>query len=156
MAVNRDRLAIYLNDHYAAATGALQLSRRVAASNRDTPYGATLAEISLEIEQDRRTLASIMDRLGIRRDPIKPMAAWGAEKLGRLKLNGQLTGYSTLSRLEELEILELGVNGKLALWQALEQTDVPPDELERLTARGRSQRERLESLRRDAAIEALA
>ena len=156
VALNRRRLAIYLNDHMAASTGAVELTRRVAASNRETSYGATLAQLSAEIDQDRGALASIMDRLGIRRDPVKSMVGWGAEKLGRLKLNGQLTGYSPLSRLEELEILELGVTGKLLLWQALEQTDIPPDELEGLMERARSQRERLEGLRREAAIEALA
>ena len=38
--------------------------------------------------------------------------AWSAEKFGRLKLNGQLSGYSPLSRLEELEILALVAEGK--------------------------------------------
>lgn len=150
------RLAVYLNDHMAAATGAVELSRRVAASNRDTEYGAALAELSTEIAQDRRALASIMDRLQIRRDPIKSLAGWSAEKLGRLKLNGQLTGYSPLSRLEELEILALGVTGKLLLWEALGQTEIPADELEQLTERARSQRERIERLRHDAAVEALS
>jgi len=50
------------------------------------------------------------------------------EKVGRLKLNGQLTGYSPLSRLVELEGLELGITGKRAMWAALEHVigaDVP-------------------------------
>ena len=38
---------------------------------------------------------------------------------GRLKLNGEIRGYSPLSRLVELEGLETGVAGKRALWQAL-------------------------------------
>lgn len=154
--MTRRPLATYLNDHYAASVGAVELSRRVAASNRDTSYGPALAELSLEIEQDRRTLASIMEGLGIRRDPIKSALGWSAEKLGRLKLNGQLTGYSPLSRLEELEILELGVTGKLLLWESLGQTGVAPDELEQLIERAHSQRERLEILRRQAATDALA
>ena len=44
---------------------------------------------------------------------------WTGEKLGRLKLNGQLLGYSPLSRLIELEGLMLGIAGKLAMWIAL-------------------------------------
>jgi hypothetical protein len=53
---------------------------------------------------------------------VKVLLGWGAEKAGRLKLNGELLGYSPLSRLEELEALSLGVEGKLALWTALRRT----------------------------------
>jgi len=156
--MNRRRLAIYLNDHMAGSTGGVELAARVAASNRGTPYGDTLAELRIEIEADRDALASIMGRLGVRIDPTRKALAWTAEKLGRLKLNGQLTGYSPLSRLEELEILELGVTGKLLLWQALHASrpsEISDSELEDLSERARSQRERLETLRRQAAAEAL-
>jgi hypothetical protein len=156
--MNRRRLAIYLNDHMAAATGAVELIRRVARANRGTPYGDTLAELRSEIEEDRDALRSIMDRLGVRADEVRKAIAWSAEKLGRLKLNGQLTGYSPLSRLEELEILELGVTGKLLLWEALGRAaldGVSPEELGQLADRARSQRERLDDLRLQAAAEAL-
>ncbi len=36
----------------------------------------------------------------------------GAEKLGRLKPNGRLTGSSNLSRVEELEFLCLGIGSR--------------------------------------------
>jgi hypothetical protein len=155
--MNRRLLAIYLNDHMAASTGAVELARRVATSNRGTPYGETLARLRDEIQEDRQALARIMHRLGIGRDRAKSAAAWSAEKLGRLKLNGQLSGYSPLSRLEELEILELGVHGKLLLWRTLSRTadqGVPAAELEVLIKRARSQRERFERLRSNAATEA--
>ena len=45
--------------------------------------------------------------------------AWAAEKVGRLKLNGQLTQRSPLTPLVELEGMAAGVAGKLRLWQAL-------------------------------------
>jgi hypothetical protein len=153
------KLATYLNDHHAASVGAVQLARRVAASNRGTPYGEVLATLASEIEEDREALALIMQRLGIRMDRVKATVAWSAEKLGRLKLNGQVTGYSPLSRLEELEILELGVTGKLLLWEALRRaapSGVPEAELEPLIRRAQSQRRRLERQRRDAAADALA
>ena len=62
-----------------------------------------------------------MDRLAIRRSAVKPALGWLAEKLGRLKLNGQLHGYSPLSRVVELEGLCIGISGKIELWRALEQ-----------------------------------
>lgn len=157
--MDRRRLATYLNDHLAAATGAVQVARRAAAANRGTPYGETLALLAEEIEEDRQALALIMRRLGIGPDRVKTSLAWSAEKLGRLKLNGQLTGYSPLSRLEELEILSLGVEGKLLLWQALGRAvghGIPVAELDALIKRARSQRRRLERRRLEAAAEALA
>jgi len=60
-----------------------------------------------------------MVRLGVARDPVKVWAGWLAEKVGRLKLNGRIAGYSPLSRVVELEALGLGVEGKRALWRAL-------------------------------------
>ena len=153
------KLAIYLGDHYAASVGAVQLARRAAGSNRGTRYGEVLAALADEIEEDRQSLELIMQRLDIRPDRTKAALAWSAEKLGRLKLNGQVLGYSPLSRLEELEILALGVEGKLALWQALERAvihGVPEAELQTLIKRACSQRRRLERHRLAAAAEALA
>jgi hypothetical protein len=114
-------LAIYLNDHLAGATVGVELARRLRSSNADDPAMADpLGEVCSEIETDRATLEHVMERLGVRRRRVKAAGAWTAEKLGRLKLNGQLTGYSPLSRLVELELLYIGITGKLRLWKALE------------------------------------
>jgi hypothetical protein len=153
------KLGIYLGDHYAASVAAVGLARRAAQSNQGSHYGEVLARLAAEIEEDRQTLKLIMQRLGIRPDPAKAAVAWSAEKLGRLKLNGQLTGYSPLSRLEELEILSLGVEGKLGMWRALERAvdhGIPEAELATLIKRARSQRRRLERQRLEAAPEALS
>ena len=56
-----------------------------------------------------------MDRLGVAQGRLKPLAAVFGERLGRLKLNGRLWGYSPLSRLDELELLQIGVVGKRML-----------------------------------------
>src|SRR5881409_3682710 len=106
-------LAIYLNDHLAAATGALELSRRAAGSNRGGSCGAFLARLGTEIAADRDTLREIMRALEVRVDRLKVLGGWSAEKLGRLKPNGRLVGYSPLSRVIELEMLALGITGKL-------------------------------------------
>jgi hypothetical protein len=114
-----DRLAIYLNDHLAGATTGRELARRCARANRGTALGGFLEDLVREIEEDREELVRIMDRLGVGTDYPKVAAGWVGEKVGRLKLNGQLTGYSPLSRLLELEGLIAGVHGKLGLWRAL-------------------------------------
>jgi hypothetical protein len=74
-----------------------------------------------------------------------------------LKPNGQLRGYAPLSRLLELETLLAGINGKGALWRALEQIDaVETATLERLAGRARRQATVVRRLHREAAALALA
>jgi hypothetical protein len=159
--VNNNKLTIYLNDHLAGATAALELSRRIAANNRNNAYTQTLAELAAEIEADRDVLIGAMDRLSISRDRVKLAASWLAEKIGRLKLNGELVHYSPLSRLEELEILLLAVHGKLSLWDVLRRIHGSDPrllgiDLDDAIARARVQRRSIERLRRRAAREALA
>lgn len=151
-----DRLSTYLKDHYAASVGAEELVRRSARSNQGTALGRSLDRLAEEIEADRSALLGIMNHLGIDRDPAKVAGGWLAEKLGRLKLNGSLVYYSPLSRLEELEVLALGVEGKLRLWLTLERASYGQDvaDLRILVNRARSQLERLERYRLDAVEEA--
>jgi hypothetical protein len=95
-----------------------------------------------------------MDQLGIGRDRLKPMGAWLAEKLGRLKLNGQLHGYSPLSRLIELEGLYIGISGKSRLWKALDGTvgeRVAGIDFAQLGERADAQRTEVERLQEKAA-----
>jgi hypothetical protein len=115
----RGRLDIYLNDHLAGSTLGVELSRRSASENRGSQYAAFLERLCREILEDRRTLEAVMRALDVDRSPAKPAGAWLLEKLSRLKLNGQVRGYSPLSRLFELEGLETGVSGKRSLWQVL-------------------------------------
>jgi hypothetical protein len=157
---DRKYLPIYLNDHLAAAVGATQLARRVAGSNRESPYGESVARLAEEIDEDRHALQDLLKRLGIRADAIKIVASVGAERLGRLKLNGELLRYSPLSRLEELEFLMLGVTGKLGMWRALRgvlgaDPRAQGIDFDELIERATSQRRRLERLRERAAAEAL-
>lgn len=158
----RDLLAIYLNDHLAGATVGRAVSSRTASSNASNQtYHSALSELAEEIAEDRESLVAIMTELDIGVDRLKQLAAWGAEKAGRLKLNGRLLSYSPLSRVDELELLALGVTGKLALWRSL--TFLSPREprldaqrLGTLTARGERQLEAIETCRQAAVIEAIS
>ncbi len=156
--MSKKLLSIYLNDHLAGATAGTELARRVAGANEGTPLGDLLAELATEIAEDREALLKAMSKLGVGRDHIKVKGAWVGEKLGRLKLNGQITGYSPLSRLEELEGLHLGITGKLELWRMLKRTNetrVGVD-LDELIKRAESQRRRLAPHRATAAAEAIS
>jgi hypothetical protein len=159
--VHRRLLAIYLNDHLAGATLGVELTLRAARENTGSELGVFLRQVLLpEIREDRQTLERLMGWLGIARSRPKVAAAWAAEKVGRLKLNGELTRYSPLSRLLELESLAVGIEGKRALWLALEATADSSEPVEgfdfrALAERAKSQRQRLETHRLAAASDAL-
>ena len=120
MAAPPDRLLkIYLTDHLAAATAGVELVQRAARNNAGNPTGDVLERLRVEIEDDRRTLHRVVADLGFAESRPKEVLAWAGEKLGRLKLNGQLRGYSPLSRVLELEALSVGIAGKQALWETL-------------------------------------
>ena len=155
------RLSVYLNDHLAGSTVGVELARRASKENTGTPLGDWLQGLSRELDEDRAILVRLMDRLGVRRNHVEVAAAWTAEKVGRLKLNGQLTGYSPLSPLVELEALHLGITGNVDLWKALRHSvaerlrDIDIDVDERVR-RAEGQAQELERHRLDVAAKALA
>ena len=157
--MSRKLLAIYLNDLLAGATVGVELARRAAGANQGTPLGETLEQLAAEIAEDRESLQRAMSDLDVGQDRIKVAGGWAAEKFGRLKLNGQLKGYSPLSRLVELEGLHLGISGKLELWRMLKQTAegrLRSVDLDELIKRAESQRRRLAPYRKAAAEQAIS
>jgi hypothetical protein len=159
--LSSDLLTLYLNDHLAGSVFGSQLARRAQAANRGTEFETFLVELTSAIDEDRRELESIIERLGVPTDRIKVAAGWLGEKIGRLKPNGQLRGYSPLSRVLELEGLSGGIHAKLSLWRAL-RAIAPGDErfdadhLDRLIGRAESQLEGLASMQARAAVLALS
>jgi len=153
------RLAIYLNDHLAGSTVGVELARRARGGNSGSELGQLLDRLVREIEEDRETLGSVIDAVGARRDRLKQAAAWLGEKAGRLKLNGQLTGYSPLSKLIELEGLNLGIEGKSRLWAVLGELSDPrlsSFDFPALAQRAERQRSELEPFRLAAGRESFS
>jgi hypothetical protein len=151
-----DLLGIYLNDHLAGATAGTELARRVARSHQNGPDGSSLRQFSKDVADDRASLMRIMSALGVTIRTYKVYAAWIGEKVGRLKFNGHLVTRSPLGSLEELEILELGVQGKAAGWRTLltladTEHRLNRGQLEGLISRAERQAELLEEIRRHAA-----
>lgn len=114
-----DLLGIYLNDHLAGATGGAELARRAAGAHQGSAIGDALTRLATEVAEDRAALLSMMTALGVPVRHYKSLAAWAAEKVGRLKPNGQVRGRSPLSSVVELEALRLAVEGKAAGWRTL-------------------------------------
>ena len=146
-------LGIYLNDHLAGSIGGVETARRARGSNEGTEFGPPLARLCEEIEADRDSLEALMEELGVGRSRIKPAIGWIGEKLGRLKPNGQLRGYSPLSRVVELELLLLGITGKSRLWTLLAELvgERSKTDFNALIARAEDQRSRVAELQMQAA-----
>jgi hypothetical protein len=158
-ATTTDYLETYLQDHRAGAAMGSDLAHRLAEENIGTPYEDFLVGLAQEIDGDVEMLEQIMDRFGVSKSGMKIAGAKAAEKLGRLKPNDQLSGYSPLSRVLEFEGLRGGVHAKLALWDSLfelSQHDdrLDPEQMAELQAKAESQLEGLREQHRMAAHEA--
>jgi hypothetical protein len=156
--VPAEQLPIYLRDHLAAASAAIARCRSARDGNAGNELGAFLERLVREIQEDREALLGVLARLGIAPSRVKAAVARAAERVGRLKPNGQLTGYSPLGRLLDLEVLALGLHGKQALWLALRELDDPRLsglDFTALAERAQRQRDELEEHRRAVARIAL-
>lgn len=147
-----DLLATYVRDHLAGAAGGVALARRAAGTTGqlDPEAARTLARLARDISDDRRALRRCARALGIRQPRLRELAAIIAERLGRMKLNGQLFGTSALSPVLELDLLIMAVSAKARGWRALATLapdDVPDGiDLEVLQLRAIEQRGELEAL----------
>ena len=60
--MNARFLGIYLNDHLAGATLGCDHARQLEEMSADTPFGPEMTRIATDIEQDRDSLADLMER----------------------------------------------------------------------------------------------
>jgi hypothetical protein len=120
----------------------------------------SLSALKKDIEDDREQLKSLMARLDIAESRVRKAGTWIAESVAEVKLEVDDDPHGPLRRLERLETLALGVDGKVALWRALEaapsNSALVGFDFELLTRRGQEQRSRVEVLRLHAARVALA
>ena len=152
-------LETYLNDHLAGSAAAIELIETLRANNSGTPLDAHLAGLGVEVEEDRDTLRRVMDALGVPRSTIKQVGGKVLERLSRLRLSDKITGSPHVTRLMEIETLSLGIEGKSALWRALEPVAAATPglaafDLPALGARAAAQRQGLEPFRLEAAAQA--
>ena len=154
-----ETLSTYLNDHLAGSIGAIAMVERAIVENAGTLLGRRLEEILKEIKKDQLVLQDLIERLGSKENPLKKAGAWLAEKAGRVKLGG--TGDpGELSRLEMLETLGIGMQGRRALWRALrvaakKHPAIRELDLDLLERRAVEQHDRVEEWRLEAAREVL-
>jgi hypothetical protein len=151
-----DPLNTYLQDHLAGARFAIDLLKGLSAQTSNLAVARFAACLLEAVSADCQTLQDVVDRSGGEKHHLKEMAAWAAQKASRFKLD--LT--EPVGVFESIEMLTLGVQGKLALWNALrviQLTDVRLQDLkiDELTARAIEQYVALEELRLQLAPAAL-
>ncbi|HEX5904376.1 MAG TPA: hypothetical protein VF028_14885 [Actinomycetota bacterium] len=144
----------YLNDHLAGSAAALQLVERARARDPESELGYVLVGLRDEIEEDRAVLDGVLATLGGTANPAKRAGALGMELLANLRTTLPVVGAgsSDAARLEELEVLSLGIEGKRLLWKTLAELSSEDGRLAgfdfiELERRADAQRERLERFR---------
>ena len=118
--MNDELLLTYLNDHLAGSVLGVEVGQHCRDDYADPELAAFLEGLLAEIEEDRVVLTDLIERLGGKQNVVKKSAAWLSEKATRLKMLGSAPASVAFSRMEQLELLMLGIRGKLALWTVLE------------------------------------
>ena len=111
-------LATYLNDHLAGSVVAVDILEQLEKSLAATDVGSQLAALRSDIEMDRAELRTLMSKLAISESWPRKLAAWSAAKITEIKLLLEAGTSGPLRLLELIEAVALGIDGKLALWQA--------------------------------------
>lgn len=143
--IRTDSLKGYLNDHHAGATGGAELAASLAEHN--TQY-EVLTTVAQDIAEDRDTLMRLMDQFGTEGSKVKQAGALFMEKIGAASFEGASEANQSLTFLRQIELLRMGVHGKLCLWQTLDGISDSDERLrnfdfERLAARAEAQLEGL-------------
>lgn len=147
--LERELLGLYLSDHLTGATAGTARIRRMATGFADTDIGPELARLADEIATERAFLRQLIPSLELRRRPYRQAVAWLAERVGRLKTNGRVTG-SPMTPVLELELMRGAVVGKAGAWETLEdlapQLGLPAETFRDLADRARAQEDTLQRL----------
>jgi hypothetical protein len=124
-----DNLTTYLHDHLAGARFAISLLADLAEQKLDGDLAQFASMLRSEIEEDKSTLEGVLARLESHPSIIKEASAWLSQKVGRIKLQLDSEPFSIF---EALEVLSIGILGKLALWNALKRLPAEHDAKEGL------------------------
>lgn len=154
-------LQTYLNDHLAGSVAALELLDHLAGTAATPETQQFFMTLHGEIAAERHTLQELLQQLGGTESGLRKAGAWLAEKLGEAKLRVDDAMGGRVKSFEALETLALGIQGKLALWVALEAvrdriTELQAIDLPRLQRQSRDQHARVEARRVAAAREVLS
>jgi hypothetical protein len=149
-------LRAYLSDHLAVSAGIGSLAQRVRDASRWRDERPRLEALVAALHDDHADLERVLSSRGIKPDPLKRRFAHLAERLGRLKGNGRVFRSSPLTRVVELQGLQIGLHGCMAPWMTLRDLGVDPARANAALNRLVEQERRLDELRATVARSAFA
>jgi hypothetical protein len=117
--IDRDALAIYLNDHLAGSVAALRMMDRVSSFHGPSAIGETFRTLRRGVEADQAVLHDLLARIEAPESVIAKAAGWMGERVSRLKLGVDRADDSGVMLFEAIEALTLGFHGRHALWNLL-------------------------------------
>jgi len=128
------------------------LARKLRSRFEGTERGGFFTQLAGDVKADLDSLDVLMASIQVRQNMAKQAGAWLGERVSRLKLNPWFNGSERLTVLLEIEMLALGVEGKLSMWRSLLAiADSTPElkaaPLDELVTRAEQQRSGLEQER---------
>jgi hypothetical protein len=156
--MSAEALTAYLQEHAAGAAAAVDLLNHLISSHGGTEDETFFRDLRAEIEEDKTTLDHILAQFRAGESGVLNSMSRASEKLARAKFIFAGHGQGELGRLEAIEMLSLGIEGKHSLWRALEAAEIPElrtFDVPALAARAVQQREGVERRRLIAARGAL-
>lgn len=157
--MNTKYLTTYMKDHFAGSVAAMELLSHLSSSFHEKSHQEFFFRLRNEVGEDQEVLQGLLHDLDSTAGALRNSTAFVSEKLARLKLLLEDPAGGQLARLEKLEALALGIEGKRALWHALSAVaeGIPAlnkVDFDRLKQRAEDQRKSLEVCRIEAAREA--
>ena len=141
-------LTAYLKEHAAGASMALDLLDHLISSHADTPDADFFKEIRGKVDADKTILDGILNRFETGESVVLNTLTRLGEKAARVKFLLAGADRGEMGRLEALEMLSLGIEGKRVLWLALESAAIPELQDRDLPARARVAEEQRELVER--------
>ena len=159
VSIMSEPLVTYLHDHLGGAQVAIQLLEGMRDQHDDPTFRDFASALLPEIQADDAMLRSIAEKICASPSVIKQAGGWLVEKFTRIKLGH--TGTTNFEMFESLELLALGIHGKLILWKALHAASGLDSRLrqfdfEELVSRAQHQYDKVENHRLSLAETALS
>lgn len=149
----------YLLAHHMAACLGVDAFTRASRSQGDWEFREELRALSLEVEEDRASLETILEGAGLGWSGTRRRLVGGAARVRALVPRVPPRQPQELVDLLELEALTVAVHGKLLGWLALrycvDAACLESVHLDRLIRRAEDQASRLDRMRRVAADRSL-
>jgi hypothetical protein len=111
-------LAVYLHDHRAGSSFAVELLEKLATEFTGTPTGELARELLEQVQVDRKTLEQIIAKVGKTNVDVYDALGWVTERVSRIKLKHD--DPIGIGAFEAFEAISLGILGKRALWETLQ------------------------------------